>query len=124
MRFTEDTADASYVIDAYGPGWVSINHVAYTHSVIVMPDQLHTPWRPTHLTEFTADDLGKILAMTPEIILVGTGRHQRFPETDILKQLAAESIGCEFMDTAAACRTYTVLMAEKRRVAAALLMAD
>ncbi|OBS10702.1 Mth938-like domain-containing protein [Acidihalobacter prosperus] len=124
MRFIEDSADASYIIDAHGPGWVSINHVAYSDSLIVMPEWLLVPWRPARFDDFEVDDLASVLDKRPEILLVGTGERQRFPDGTCLARLANIGAGCEFMSTAAACRTYTILMAEKRRVAAALLQSD
>lgn len=124
MQIIEDSTDANYVIDAHGPGWVSINHVTYTQSLIVMPNQLHDPWRPSSFEELVLDDLNPVLSLKPEVLIVGTGRRQRFPETTIIKHLVENQIGYEFMDNAAACRTYTVLMSEKRQVAAALLMTD
>ena len=56
-----------------------------------------------------------------EIILVGTGDTLRFPPAAWTAGYLACGIGVEIMDTAAACRTYNVLMAEGRRVAAGLL---
>lgn len=124
MQIIEDSTDASYIIDAHGPGWVSINHVTYTQSLIVMPNQLHNPWRPPSFEDMALEDLNPVLSLSPEVLIIGTGQRQRFPETLILKHLAESQIGYEFMDNAAACRTYTVLMSEKRQVAVALLMSD
>jgi uncharacterized protein len=56
------------------------------------------------------------------VVLLGTGQRQRFPHPGLTHTLAATRIGFEVMDTAAACRTYNILMAEGRRVAAALLL--
>jgi uncharacterized protein len=55
-------------------------------------------------------------------VLLGTGARQRFPAPRLLRPLIEAGIGCEVMDLAAACRTYTILVAEGRRVAAALLI--
>lgn len=124
MQFIEDSADANYVIDAHGPGWVSINHVTYSRSLVIMPDRLESDWLPFSFSDLGAEDLTRIIEMQPEILLIGTGKHQRFPDTDLLRRIGESGVGCEFMDTAAACRTYTVLMAEKRQVAAALLLGE
>lgn len=88
-----------------------------------MPNRLEPDWAPSDFSQLEINDLTAISDMAPEIILIGTGSRQRFPEAKILRKLSERGIGCEFMDTAAACRTYTVLMAEKRLVAAGLFMA-
>jgi uncharacterized protein len=65
-----------------------------------------------------------IAGLEPEIVLLGTGGRQRFPRPSLLRSLLARGVGVEIMDTAAACRTYNIIMLEGRRVAAALLLAD
>ena len=57
-----------------------------------------------------------------EILLIGTGETQRFPDAATLRPLIDAKIGYEVMDTAAACRTYNILVAEDRLVAAALVV--
>ena len=56
-----------------------------------------------------------------EILILGTGMKQRFPHPKLLKSLMAARIGLEVMDLGSACRTYNILVAEHRTVAAALL---
>ena len=63
-------------------------------------------------------------ALDPEVVLLGTGSRQRFPHPRLSRPLADARIGLEVMSTAAACRTYNILMAEGRKVAAALLVED
>ena len=65
-----------------------------------------------------------VIAQRPEIVLIGTGTRQRFPERSILTALLTRRIGVEVMDTAAACRTFNILVAEDRRVVAALFLKD
>lgn len=124
MKMTEDKGEARYIINAHEPGQVTINHSVYTRSLIVSPEQLIESWRPRSMDELQSEDVEVILAAGPEIVLLGTGNRQRFPATQILRRFLEAGVGCEVMDNAAACRTYTVLMAERRRVAAALLLQD
>ena len=70
----------------------------------------------------TIDDFGIILALEPELILVGTGNALRFPDFVILKGVIRAGIGIDFMDSRAACRTYNVLAAEGRHVAAGIII--
>ena len=57
----------------------------------------------------------------PELVVFGSGARLRFPSPALLRPLIDAGIGVETMDTAAACRTYNVLLAEGRSVVAALL---
>jgi len=70
----------------------------------------------------SADHWAALLAQRPEIVLLGTGEQQRFPRPEILRPLTEAGIGVEVMTVQAACRTYNILVAEERRVAAALLL--
>lgn len=124
MKMTQDKGNARYVINAHAPGQVTINHSIYTSSLVVSPERLVPEWRPRSIDELASGDIDVILDEAPEIVLLGTGSMQRFPTSDILMRFGEAGVGCEVMDNAAACRTYTVLMAERRRVIAALLLDD
>jgi len=63
-----------------------------------------------------------VFALQPEIVVLGSGPRQRFPEPRLLAAIMTRGIGCEVMDTGAACRTYNVLVSEGRRAVAALLL--
>ena len=69
-----------------------------------------------------ADHIGGLLASAPEIVLLGTGTRLQFPPAAVLRPLIDARVGYEIMDTGAACRTYSILMAEGRRVLAALIV--
>ncbi len=122
MQMSEDNIDGRHIINAYSPGRVTIDHVVYERSLIVSPQWLITDWRPLTLEEMEPGDLDPILDDKPEIVIIGTGDRQQFPSTRLLRRIAGTGIGCEFMDNAAACRTYTVLVSERRKVVAALLL--
>ena len=79
-------------------------------------------WRPASVQDLTAADLEPVLGLAPEVVLLGTGAHQQFPDSAILRILYEQRIGVEIMDTSAACRTYNVLVSEGRSVAAALIV--
>lgn len=94
-----------------------------TRSLIVMPDLLITDWPPGNLGQLTKDHLEQIAALEPELVLLGTGRKLCFPKPALVAPLLERRIGVEYMDSAAACRTYNLLAADERRVAAAILIA-
>jgi len=122
MKFTADRPGGSYVVRGYAPGRLRIGEREITTSVIVSPATLIEPWRPRRMDEFTAEDLEPAIALSPEVLLVGTGTRQVFPDAAVLAKLHAVRIGFEIMDTGAACRTYNVLLGEGRSVAAALMI--
>jgi uncharacterized protein len=107
-------------ITGYGEGYVMVNNRRHDSSVIVMPDQV-VPWNVSEFSGITLADFEKLKTLNAEILLLGTGPQQRFPHPSLTAPLAAAGIGVEVMDLKAACRTYNILAAEERRVAAALL---
>ena len=78
--------------------------------------------RESAKADLAAADLEPVLALQPEILLIGSGERQVFPVPELLAALYAARLGFEIMATGAACRTYNVLVAEGREVAAALLI--
>ncbi len=93
----------------------------FTRSLILMPQTLIRDWPPQTFAELSAENLAVLLAYPQEIILLGTGTRQRFPDLAVTRAFLQRGIGVEVMDTAAACRTYNILMADGRGVAAALI---
>jgi len=107
---------------AYGEGWFAINGERRASSLIVFPDRL-VEWPVDGFDALRAEDFATLAEARPEILLLGTGARQRFPHPRLTHALMQARVGLEVMDTAAACRTYNILMTEERHVAAALLVA-
>ncbi len=121
----DDVAPAgAHRITGYGSGFFVIDDARYEGSVVVTPTGITTGWAPTRIEELDADSLGVLEGVECEVVLLGTGRSQRFPEAGLLAPLMARRIGVEVMSSGAACRTYNILMAEGRRVAALLIAID
>ncbi len=99
-----------------------IRHETLTRSVIIMPGQIVKDWPPQARDDLTVEHFDTVIAMQPEVVLFGTGARLWWPSSTILSAFARQRIGFEVMDTAAACRTYNILVYEGRNVAAALLM--
>jgi uncharacterized protein len=108
-------------ITSCGANYVSVNGTQYTHSVRVTPERV-MPWTVADPSRLAAADIEALLQHDPEIALLGTGPKMGFPTAQALRPLIDAKIGYEIMDTAAACRTYAILMAEERRVLAALIV--
>ena len=111
-----------YVIRSYQAGKLTINDTVYERSVIIMPERLIDDWQPQSFEELTTEYVLELARLEPEILLLGTGATLRFPPAESTGRLGEQGIGIEIMDTAAACRTYNILVSEERRVVAALLM--
>lgn len=109
------------LFSGYGAGYVAVNGVRHEHCVVVTP-QAVVEWRVGAFEALTAADFGFIAALAPEIVVFGTGATQRFPAPALARELAGLGAGVEVMDTRAACRTYNILAAEGRKVAAAILV--
>jgi len=107
-------------ITGYGEGYVMVNGERRASSVIVLPDRIE-PWSAAAFDTLTAEDFAFLKSLGAEIVLLGTGPKQRFPHPRLTAELAQAGIGLEVMDLQAACRTYNILVAEERKVAAALL---
>jgi uncharacterized protein len=113
---------AANVINAYGEGYVMVNGARHDSSVIVMAGEVR-PWQASSFATLTPEDFDVLRNLGLEIVVLGTGPKQRFPHPRLTAALARAGIGVEVMDVQAACRTYNILVAEERKVAAALLFA-
>jgi uncharacterized protein len=105
----------------YGEGYVMVNRQRHERNVVVLRDRLVTDWQPTGFDDLTAEHFALLAELQPEIVLLGTGARLRFPRPELTRALMEARIGLEVMDIRAACRTYNILAAEERKVAAALL---
>ena len=115
IRLTEVTYDSARPIDGYGPGFFRIGGEVLRGAVLVTATAARG-WGGY-------GDAEPLLALAGEIdvLLLGTGRTIAHPPAALREALEAAGIGVEPMDSAAAARTYNVLLSEGRRIAAALL---
>ena len=120
MKLHQAGPGSANIFTGYGEGYVTINDRRFDRSLVVMPDRLWTDWGATTFEALAAGQLEALAALDMEVILLGTGSRLRFPRPELMRPLAGR--GLEVMDVPAACRTYNIVMAEGRRVAAALLL--
>ncbi|VAW78990.1 hypothetical protein MNBD_GAMMA13-231 [hydrothermal vent metagenome] len=121
MHFTQDNCNSDRLIRAYDGGLISIAGQRFSQSLILARDHLISDWRPQQVTELQREDFDPVLDIRPEVLILGTGGSLTFPSAALTAQLLQSGIGVEVMDTAAACRTYNILLSEQRHVVAALL---
>jgi uncharacterized protein len=122
MRLTDDRTAGAFLVRSYAPGEVRVGDAVLHRSCVISAERLIDDWRPQTLDELSAADLEAVFALQPEIVVLGSGARQRFPDTKLLAAILERGIGCEVMDTGAACRTYNVLVSESRRAVAALFL--
>ena len=122
MKLHLNTSIARKIFTAHGEGYVAVSRERFEHPIAVTPEQVLTDWQPQGFDALDETHFAYFLALKPEILLLGTGAQQRFAHPRLYRQLTAVGIGVECMSTAAACRTYNILMAEDRRVVAAILL--
>lgn len=103
---------------------IAIGEQTYRQSLLLTGSELVTDWPPQRLSELRTPHLSALFALEPELVLLGTGSQQQFPEGALMMEFYRRGVGIEVMSTAAACRTFNVLVAESRRVLAALMPLD
>jgi uncharacterized protein len=113
--------DVAHRVTGYGEGWIEVDRVRYDGSIVLMVGHRVEPWAVDGFDSLAAEHFDGLIALAPDVVLLGTGERLRFPHPRLVAGLAAVHIGVDAMDTAAACRTYNVLAAEGRRVVALLL---
>ena len=121
MDVTPLVPDGFQLIDSYGLGQFRVAGVLWRQAIIVLPEQT-VKWSLQSVAELTVESLAPVYDADPaiEILLIGCGDRMALVPTAFKQECRAKGIGVGSMDTGAACRTYNVLMAEGRRVAAAL----
>jgi uncharacterized protein len=112
-------------IDAYGNGGFRFAGMSHRGSILCLAEGV-SAWDVATTADLTLEALAQVLAklQPPQFLLLGTGRSQVFPTLAVRQAFADRLVGLEIMDTGAAARTYNVLLAEQRPVAAALLAVD
>ena len=122
MRFTLDQHPTANLVTYVGPDGIRVGEQYITDSVILSAAELIGHWPVHDVDALDEAALAPALALGPEILILGTGERIVFPDTSLFAALARQGIGLEVMNTAAACRTYNVLVNEDRPVVAALIL--
>ena len=121
MKFQPDFLDGVNTIARHDRGGVWVGAQSHEGSVVVPWSGALRAWPPRRFDELVQAHFDSLLADQPELVIFGSGKQLRFPKPELLRTLIERRIGLETMDTAAACRTFNVLVSEGRNVIAALL---
>jgi uncharacterized protein len=122
VKLQSDPHSGANTITGYGDGYIEINKIPYSHAVLLSSNGEILEWAVKSFDELSPADFTQMASLTPELIIIGTGKRQRFPKPELLKTLIEAKIGFEVMDSQAACRTYNILVGEGRQVLLALIV--
>jgi len=122
VKLQSDPHSGANTITGYGDGYIEINKIPYSHAVLLSSDGEILEWAIKSFDDLTPADFTQMASLKPELIIIGTGKRQRFPKPELLKTLIEAKIGFEVMDSQAACRTYNILVGEGRQVLLALIV--
>lgn len=122
MKLHADPRNAQHAVKACGPDHVTVGGRVLRRSLLLLPDRVDANWGPETFAALEPGHLVPLVELACDVLLLGTGTRQRFPAPATLRPLIEAGRGIEVMDTPAACRTYNILVAEGRSVAAALII--
>lgn len=122
MQFTLDRHPTAHLVTRVDAGEIRVGEIRITRSALLSAQQLVLDWPVRDPRDLSLETLAPALALGPEVLILGTGPRIFFPATRLFAELGSRAVGLEVMDTAAACRTYNVLVNENRLVVAALIL--
>jgi uncharacterized protein len=123
MQLHEERPGYEFVLRGADGTSALVNERTLRRSFIVAPDALVEDWPVADVATLRPEDLAPVLALQPEVIVLGTGGSQAFAPAATQAACLQRGIGLEAMTNAAAARTYSVLAGEGRRVVAAFVIA-
>ena len=125
MDVTPLVKQDTQIIQSYAGGQFRISGAVYQSAVIVTPEYTESWNFSGQVADLSEDDFAPLIAQADfiDVVLLGCGPHIQFLKPALKNALKEQGLSIDVMDTGAACRTYNVLIAEGRRVAAALLPA-
>jgi uncharacterized protein len=123
MQLNHELPDYAFSLRSADGQVARVNDRTLAASFILSPQQLVEDWPVSDSAALTPDDLAPLLALQPEVILLGTGDRQVFPPAAVMATCLRQGVGLEVMTNAAAARTFNVLASESRKVVAGFLLA-
>ena len=118
----DNGADGKNRIFSYTADSFTVNNEHITSSIIISVDKLIRNWPPQTFADLATQHIEPIIALEPEVVLLGTGSRMHYPDEPFISAIVLKNIGLEVMDTGAACRSYNLLLSEGRNVVAAMFL--
>jgi len=122
MQLTEHRHERELFVRQADAGRVVIVDREFRRSLVLHVEGVLEDFAPRTVAQLDAPAIERVLALQPEVVLLGTGARATFPPPATLAAFLRRGVGLETMDSAAAARTYNVLAGEGRRVAAIFLI--
>ncbi len=122
MQLTEHKPGSHHHIRSVDEHGLVINDRRYTSSVIVGARLLNADWPVLNLDDLNESTIEPLIEHRPEVVVIGVGKIQTFPDPAIQLAFMRHGVGIECMTLDAACRTFNVLMSENRRALAGLII--
>ncbi len=122
MHLNLHAPDTPYYVRRCEPHAVTVVDRELHRSFLLAPDRLIEDWDASDVTSMTPASADPIVALGPEVVLLGSGTRLKFPPQAVLASFLTRGIGVEVMDNAAAARTFNVLAQEGRKVVAAFIL--
>ncbi len=117
-----DDLPAINLISEFSSSRVVVGSRSFDDSFIITPSTVISPWLRMSKCALSKSDLLSLLTLDVDILLVGTGLIQEIPNASLFREFVDKGLSIEFMDSAAACRTYNILAGEQRRVGAGITL--
>ena len=122
MDLSLDRPEGYLFVRRVGAGSITLIDRELDRSFLLAPDQVIENWPVDAAGELEASHIDPLLALQPELVILGTGDRQVFPAAAFMAGFLRKNIGIEVMDNAAAARTYNLLAGEGRRVVAGFIL--
>jgi uncharacterized protein len=122
MQLTLENAEHRYVLRGANGSVAIVNELRLTRSFVVSPDALIEEWPATDAGTLTPELLQPLLALSPDVVLIGSGARQAFAPAATQAACLQTGVGFEVMSNEAAARTFAVLAGEGRRVVAGFVL--
>ena len=122
MDLSLDQAEGYLLVRRLDARSVTLLDRVVEHSFLLTPAGVTEAWPVAAASNLGVDDVPALLALKPEVVIVGTGERQVFPTAAFMAGFLRKGIGIEVMDNAAAARTYNLLAGEDRQVVAGFIL--
>jgi uncharacterized protein len=122
MQLTEHRNEQQLFVRKVDATSVAVIDRVFTTSLLLSASEAQPDFPARTVAQINASAIEKILALKPEVVLLGTGTRATFPSQQVLGEFLKRGIGLETMDNAAAARTFNVLVGELRKAVAVFLL--
>jgi uncharacterized protein len=125
LKFTRDSP-GTLTIRSVSKDAIQIDDQTWSTTIAVTPEEVVADWGEKPIADLSEEDFADLLGSAStsalEMVILGTGAKSRFPSRELMFAFARRGVGLEYMNTAAAARTFNVLVGEGRRVVAVLYL--